>query len=200
MVRNSQIRKVLGFTVAFFIPTLICNVSIIISDVVAFIVVVRQAWGLWKLKKSLGLRSNQDLTTALLQQGIIRHSEIFPQQYYSKLLSINYIILICEFTLALRRRQSCATPSDFNQSTSSVLLFHNNPSSARSMRLVLIQLHESIVDEMGERNASVDIEPGGTDDSRGDGIRVQPESQTIPTNVQQSALRQAASASESEQP
>ncbi|GJJ15456.1 hypothetical protein Clacol_009734 [Clathrus columnatus] len=132
---------------AAFTASLLNNISIIISDVLAFAVVIRQVWGLWKLKQSSGLKDNKDLITALFHQGILRFS-----------LST---LLICEFTLAVRRRNG-ARSTDYDQSTLSTPAFQENP--VHSVRFVLGHLHESILTEMGERNGVYTTESGETDD------------------------------------
>ncbi|GJJ16126.1 hypothetical protein Clacol_010406 [Clathrus columnatus] len=112
------------------------NVAIMLLDVLAFIVVIRQAWGLWRLKRSVGLQSNEDLVTLLLRQGILRFS-----------LSS---LLVCEFTLDLRRRSSQKPVTNRSALNLPTLSFRDN--SVQSVRSVLGRLHESIVAEMGERN------------------------------------------------
>ncbi|GJJ10664.1 hypothetical protein Clacol_004891 [Clathrus columnatus] len=123
------------------------NVTTVLSDVLAFLAVIRQVWGLWKEKRRLGLHTGKDFVTLLLQQV----SRIkCPFMLLPLRLSV---ILICEFTLDLRRRNT--TRSLPNQSA---LEFPNlNPSSqdnpeARSIQSVLGHLQESIIADMGERN------------------------------------------------
>lgn len=53
----------------YFISTILQSVSIILQDFIAFVVVIYHAWGVRKLKRSVGLRGNTDLATSLLQQG-----------------------------------------------------------------------------------------------------------------------------------
>ncbi|GJJ13562.1 hypothetical protein Clacol_007817 [Clathrus columnatus] len=131
-------------------------VMIILLDLLAFIVVIRRVWGLWKLKRGLRLLSNSgDLVTSLLEQGLLRFA-------FRRLSSL----LICEFTLDLRRRN--ATKPIFHQSAMDLptLSFRENP--AQSVRTVLGRLHESIVAEMGESNdvANGSSGPGELDNSQ----------------------------------
>ncbi|GJJ07914.1 hypothetical protein Clacol_002120 [Clathrus columnatus] len=123
------------------------NIAIILSDILAFIAVVRQVWGLWKLRLSLGLRSNQDLVKSLFQQD----SAQIASDLLGPIQDVLSSLLICEFTLDLRRRNASSAP--LNQSAAldlPTLSFQENP--AQSIRTVLGQLHQSIVAEMGERN------------------------------------------------
>ncbi|GJJ12728.1 hypothetical protein Clacol_006972 [Clathrus columnatus] len=148
------------------------NIALTLSDTFALIAVIRHVWGLWKLKQTLGLRNNKDLTTLLLHQGIFRFLYAFEFVVYFNgtdlassivflmttteipLITVSYgklsSLLLCEFTLDLRRRN--AQESVPNQSALDLptLSFHENPT--QSIRSALGQLHESIVNEMGERN------------------------------------------------
>ncbi|GJJ15106.1 hypothetical protein Clacol_009381 [Clathrus columnatus] len=56
---------------------LIQIVAIILSDTLASIAVIRQVWGVWRLKRSLGLQGN-DFLTLLLQQGLRRRNKKVP--------------------------------------------------------------------------------------------------------------------------
>ncbi|GJJ10105.1 hypothetical protein Clacol_004331 [Clathrus columnatus] len=53
---------------------LIGNLSIVLTDALAFSTVIRQTWGLWKEKRRLQLQTNADFVTLLLQQGVLRFS------------------------------------------------------------------------------------------------------------------------------
>ncbi|GJJ15475.1 hypothetical protein Clacol_009753 [Clathrus columnatus] len=128
-------------------------------DILAFVMVIRQLWGLWKVKRSLGLQNSQDLTTSLLEQGRYIHIEtniISHMLHYSTLAGILRFslstLLMCEFTIDLRRRNkkdSIPNQSALNLPT---LSFKDNP--VQSIRSILGRLHESIVAEMGEGNHS----------------------------------------------
>ncbi|GJJ10165.1 hypothetical protein Clacol_004391 [Clathrus columnatus] len=50
------------------ILALVSNVAVIFTDVLAFLAVIRQIWGLWREKRRLGLHSDEDVVTLLLQQ------------------------------------------------------------------------------------------------------------------------------------
>ncbi|GJJ15457.1 hypothetical protein Clacol_009735 [Clathrus columnatus] len=174
--RALEVLPLIGVQAPLFVPLLIANGSNILSDLVAFTMVIRQVWGLWKLKKSLGLKGNQDLITALIEQVVLTFSAsfvlfititatiLFETSLVGSILfafqNVLSTLLICEFTLALRRR-SCPKncESDANQSTLLISLPQDNPTGSMSP-----------VAEMGERNALVDIEHGGPNDSQDNGI------------------------------
>ncbi|GJJ10095.1 hypothetical protein Clacol_004321 [Clathrus columnatus] len=117
----------------------------IIWDVLAFLAVIRQVWGLWREKRRLHLHTNADVVSLLFQQEILRFS-----------LSI---ILTCEFTLGLRRRNT--ENAIINQSALELpnISFRENP--AQSIQSVLGRLHENIISEMGERNDSATVNNPG---------------------------------------
>ncbi|GJJ10169.1 hypothetical protein Clacol_004395 [Clathrus columnatus] len=145
------------------------NVTVILSDALAFLAVVYQILGLWKEKRKLQLYTNKDFVTLLLQQGILRFS--FALVVSVAQLIIGYdaaddisafqnvlsTILICEFTLDLRRRnttkpllsQSALELPDLNLSS------QHNP--GQSIQTVLGRLQKSIIANMGERNDPVDV-------------------------------------------
>ncbi|GJJ16070.1 hypothetical protein Clacol_010349 [Clathrus columnatus] len=107
-------------------------------------------WGLWKLKRSLGLRSNKDFATLILQHAI------FLTDVGVAIQDMLSTLLVCEFTLDLRRRnQQNSVP---NQSALHLptISFHENP--VQSIQSALGRLHESIVAEMGERNDQVNVD------------------------------------------
>ncbi|GJJ10142.1 hypothetical protein Clacol_004368 [Clathrus columnatus] len=176
----------------FYTLILIGNVATALSDILAFIAVVRQVWGIWKEKRRLHLHTDKDFVTLLLQQvteliiGYVGHhdfllqltkssqfesSQISPlvasdfgafQNAYEIPYSILYfgqVILICEFTLNLRRRNT--TKSLPNQSALELelpdlnLSSQNNP--IRSTQSILSRLQESIIADMGERTDEVNI-------------------------------------------
>ncbi|GJJ14469.1 hypothetical protein Clacol_008733 [Clathrus columnatus] len=123
-------------------PFFIRNGAIVISDVLAFIGQVHQAWGVWKLKKSVGLQSNGDIATIILKQGILRVFDLdcecqagqhrkrlrqLPKHFPSFRISL---LLICEFTLDLRRRNtinSISNPSALDLPTISFGSTQNDP-------------------------------------------------------------------------
>ncbi|GJJ10439.1 hypothetical protein Clacol_004665 [Clathrus columnatus] len=185
-----------------YITTLILvgNVAVILSDVLAFLGVIHQVWGLWKEKRKLNLHSTgKDFVTLLLQQGkftliktpmgdehskinlyvlsgILRFSFVLfisiTQVIIDYVLpivgadvtafqNILSIILICEFTLDLRRRN--ATRSLPNQSALELpdlnLSSQGNP--VRSIQSVLGRLQERMIANMGERSDTVDIDGSG---------------------------------------
>ncbi|GJJ15100.1 hypothetical protein Clacol_009375 [Clathrus columnatus] len=52
---------------------LVHSTAVILSDTLAFIGISRQVWGLWRLKRSLGLQNN-DFLTSLLKQDLRRRN------------------------------------------------------------------------------------------------------------------------------
>ncbi|GJJ10326.1 hypothetical protein Clacol_004552 [Clathrus columnatus] len=153
---------------------LIDNVAVVLSDILAFLAVIRQVWGLWKEKRRLGLHTGKDFATLLLQQGILRFSFVLfitltglIFSYISPLGAIDVTIfqnvfsalLICEFTLDLRRRNTTTRPLP---NLSALEFVDLNPSSqhnpeVRSIRSVLGRLQESIIADMRERDGSVSM-------------------------------------------
>ncbi|GJJ10773.1 hypothetical protein Clacol_005001 [Clathrus columnatus] len=124
---------------------LVENVAIVLSDVLAFLVVIRQVWGLWKEKRRLHLQAGKDFVTLLLQQGILRFS-----------LSA---ILICEFSLDLRQRNT--TPrSLLNQSALELpdLNLSSQDNLVRSIQFILGRFQERMIADMGERSGPVGVE------------------------------------------
>ncbi|GJJ05852.1 hypothetical protein Clacol_000039 [Clathrus columnatus] len=136
-------------SISLNIVVFIRDIVPIVSDALAFIGIVYQVLGIWKSKKRLGLQSNhkQDLVTSLLQQGVLRFS-----------LST---IIICEFTLALRRRnmeKSTANMSGIRLPTLS-LPSQNDPT--QTQQSVLERLRESLIAEMAERPDPADSPNSG---------------------------------------
>ncbi|GJJ10279.1 hypothetical protein Clacol_004505 [Clathrus columnatus] len=125
---------------------LVQNITVILSDALAFLAVIRQVWGLWKEKRRLHLQTGNDFVTLLLQQGILRFS-----------LST---ILICEFTLDLRRRNTTARslPNQSALELPDLNLSSQNNSVVRPIQAVLGRLQERIIADMGEMSDSVGIE------------------------------------------
>ncbi|GJJ10345.1 hypothetical protein Clacol_004571 [Clathrus columnatus] len=153
---------------------LVQNVLLILSDLLAFLAVIRQLWGLWKEKRRSGLHSGKDFATLLLQQGILRFS--FVLFVTITLLVIDYIspiigsdigafqnvlsvILICEFTLDLRRRN---TTTGSLPGLSALEFPDLNPPSqhnpeVRPIQSILVRIQESIIADMREKNNPVSI-------------------------------------------
>ncbi|GJJ15473.1 hypothetical protein Clacol_009751 [Clathrus columnatus] len=133
-----KLKYSLVLSCAHGIPPMIADGLVILLDMLAFVMVIYQLWGLWKIKRSLALQNSQELTTSLLEQGTLRFS-----------LST---LLMCEFTMDLRRRNT----KDFDPNQSALTLptlsFQENP--VQSIRSALGHLHESIIAEIGERNHS----------------------------------------------
>ncbi|GJJ10140.1 hypothetical protein Clacol_004366 [Clathrus columnatus] len=135
------------------------NVAIILLDISAFLAVIRQVWDLWKEKRRLNLHTDKDFATLLLQQGTLRFSHTaYNRLYFSSRLAgsdvgafqnVLSLILICEFTLDLRQRNttgSLPNPSALELSDLN-LSIRNNP--------------ENIIADMGERNDRVNIDGTG---------------------------------------
>ncbi|GJJ10396.1 hypothetical protein Clacol_004622 [Clathrus columnatus] len=114
---------------------LVQNATTVLSDVLASLAIIRQVWGLWKEKQRLRLQGGKDFVTLFLQQ----------------------VILICEFTLDIRRRNTM-TRSFPNQSALELpelnLSSQGNP--VRSIQSVLGRFQERIIADMGERSDLVD--------------------------------------------
>ncbi|GJJ07899.1 hypothetical protein Clacol_002105 [Clathrus columnatus] len=152
--------------------SIINGVSTILTDVLAFIAVLRQVLGIWKLKQSLSLQSNEDLVTLLLRQ-VTDHLDLtklaepmvlssLRQEHLSTWFLIRTEIstlLICEFTLDLRRRNAKSPASNQSASPLPALLFRANPT--QGVRSVLGRMHESIILEMGESKDFVDVPVDG---------------------------------------
>ncbi|GJJ16061.1 hypothetical protein Clacol_010340 [Clathrus columnatus] len=60
---------------ALIITTRIHNLCLILLDTLAFIALIHQIWGLWKLKQSLGLHNKQSLTALLIKQDLRRRNQ-----------------------------------------------------------------------------------------------------------------------------
>ncbi|GJJ10418.1 hypothetical protein Clacol_004644 [Clathrus columnatus] len=155
---------------------LVSNVAVTLTDVLAFLAVIRQVWGLWKEKRRLRLEGERDFVTLLLQQ-VVRDLKIFTvgsdigafqnvyELFYILMNAHLYLlplrlstILICEFTLELRRRNTTARSLP-NQSALELpdLNFSSQGNPVRSIS-VLGGLQERIIADMGERSDSVDID------------------------------------------
>ncbi|GJJ13558.1 hypothetical protein Clacol_007813 [Clathrus columnatus] len=78
---------------------------------------------------------------------------------------------MCEFTLDLRRRN--ATKSVPNESVMSIptLSIRENHNFVQSIRSALGRLHENIIEEMGERNDSLDIADSGSREPEQDDLQ-----------------------------
>ncbi|GJJ10623.1 hypothetical protein Clacol_004850 [Clathrus columnatus] len=136
----------------------------------AFVVVIHQAWGLWKLKQSVGLQSNGDIVTLLLQQGTLRFcfalftttTQVFLSYFapnlgdgFGPLQNVLSSLLLCEFALELRRHNTTNPVLIQSAINLPTLSFREKP--VQSIRYAMGRLHESIVAEMGERNELVDL-------------------------------------------
>ncbi|GJJ10449.1 hypothetical protein Clacol_004675 [Clathrus columnatus] len=130
---------------------LVQNVAAVLSDILAFLTVICQVWGLWKENRRLRLQAGKDFATLLLRQGILRF-----------LLSA---IFICEFTLDLRRRNTTArslpNPSALELELPDLNLSSQDNSVIRSIQSVFSHLQERMIADMGERSNSVSIEGPG---------------------------------------
>ncbi|GJJ05903.1 hypothetical protein Clacol_000090 [Clathrus columnatus] len=158
----------IGVQAYLIVIALTINITLVLSDVLAFLAVIRQVWGLWREKRRLGLQTNVDLVTLLLKQGILRFSFVLFMsttgvliEYglgfdYAIVQNVLSSILVCEFTLDLRRRN--AEESIPNQSMLVLpnISFRDNP--VQSIRSVFGRLHENIISEMGERNNVVAVD------------------------------------------
>ncbi|GJJ11581.1 hypothetical protein Clacol_005816 [Clathrus columnatus] len=138
---------------------LVQNVATVLLDILAFLSVIHQVWGLWKEKRRLGLQGGKGFVTLLLQQGkftLIKISASVGEDINS-FQNVLSTILVCEFTRDLRRRntvmrslpnQSALELPDLNQSSQDSL-------AVRSIQSALGRLQERIIAEMGERSGLV---------------------------------------------
>ncbi|GJJ10454.1 hypothetical protein Clacol_004680 [Clathrus columnatus] len=132
---------------------LAANVVVILSDVLAFLAVIRQVWGLWKEKRRLGLYTGKDCVTLLLQQGVLRFSFVLfvttagaDVDAFQNVLST---ILICEFTLDLRRRNTTRSLPNLSASELPDLNLTSQNNSVKSIQFVLLgRLQERIIADM----------------------------------------------------
>ncbi|GJJ05889.1 hypothetical protein Clacol_000076 [Clathrus columnatus] len=157
------------------------DILTILLDLLAFIGVIHQVWGLWRLKRSVGLRSNdsKDIVTLLLQQGIVRFCFVLTITTVTTALALAQqnsianaifdpfqqvvaVLLICDFTIALRERNM--KTSTLNQSALSLPTFRlasqtqTQSTPIHTQRSMSRRLSESIIAEMGEINNLVDVE------------------------------------------
>ncbi|GJJ10364.1 hypothetical protein Clacol_004590 [Clathrus columnatus] len=164
-----------GIPIAYiYTLVLIQNIATILLDVLAFLAVICQVWGQWKEKRRSGLHTAKDFATLLLQQGILRFSfalfasvtnlvtaYISPMvgTYVGAFQNVLSVILICEFTLDLRRRNTTTRSlpnlsalefADLNLSS------QENP-EVRSIQSIFGRLHERMIADMGERNDPVSM-------------------------------------------
>ncbi|GJJ10346.1 hypothetical protein Clacol_004572 [Clathrus columnatus] len=157
-----EIFPFIGVQAYLAISILIHNVATILSDILAFVAVIHQVWGLWKEKRRLGLHTGKDFATLVLQQDFciqFKSPQILPipGTYVGVFQNVLSTILICEFTLDLRRRNTRSLPNlspfelpDLNLSS------QDNP--VRSIRPVLGRLQESIIADMGERSDPIGLD------------------------------------------
>ncbi|GJJ15097.1 hypothetical protein Clacol_009372 [Clathrus columnatus] len=139
LAQVSQILSFIGIQGTLAIRLfLIQIVAIILSDTLAFIGVIRQVWGVWRLKRSLGLRRN-DFLTLLLQQGTlsfcfvltISTSQIFLVLTITSIIAPSQAVvsalILCEFTLGLRRRNKKILAPNPSALSLPTLSFQDNP-------------------------------------------------------------------------
>ncbi|GJJ10324.1 hypothetical protein Clacol_004550 [Clathrus columnatus] len=154
-------------TLIAYLPIIILlqNVTTVLSDVLAFIAVIHQLWGLWKEKRRLHLHTGKDFTTLLLQQAtqvIISYLVGSEVTAFQNVLST---ILICEFTLDLRRRNTTtrSLPNLSNLEFGDLNLSSHDNAEVRSIRSVLGRLQKSIIADMRERNDPVSMDNNAPD-------------------------------------
>lgn len=154
------------FPRGFFISTILQSVAVVLQDFLAFVVVIYHAWSVRKLKRGVGLQGNTDLATSLLQQGFFRFCFIFVMALTSTLLAnlssssvasgfgafqnVLSTILICEFTLELRQRNSKDHQVQTPNLNMSPNLTFQEPGMIQSIRQIAESLHGSIINELGE--------------------------------------------------
>ncbi|GJJ10117.1 hypothetical protein Clacol_004343 [Clathrus columnatus] len=150
-------------------PMTIAISTVFFITLILDIYVIRQVWGLRKEKRRLRLRINKDFATLLLHQGILRFSFVLVVPVAQ--LIIGYVsptvgsdltafqnvlstILICEFTLALRRLNT--TRSLHNQSALELpainLSYQDTP--VRSIQSIIGRIQQSIIADMSLREQS----------------------------------------------
>lgn len=54
------------------ILTLIRNIFIIVTDILAFVICMWRVWGIWKLKRETGIHETHSLVSVLIKQSILR--------------------------------------------------------------------------------------------------------------------------------
>ncbi|GJJ10127.1 hypothetical protein Clacol_004353 [Clathrus columnatus] len=129
-----------------FILILVVNLAALILDVLAFGAVIRQVWALWKEKRRLHLHTNKDFVTLLFQQGILRFS--LEDQISAPFKTLSSL-LICEFTMDLRRRnETKLLPNRYALELPD--LNQHNP--------------DNIIADMGERNDQVGVTDGQSEE------------------------------------
>ncbi|GJJ06001.1 hypothetical protein Clacol_000188 [Clathrus columnatus] len=140
---SSQPISIVALNIALFCG----NIATILSDTLAFIGTIYQVWGIWKSKRRLGLQSNhkKDLVTSIFEQA--SYFSLQPLQPYWGLFST---LLICEFTLALRRRNTKQPTLNLSDIQLPTLSLPSQDDPARTQRSVPERLHESLVAEMAE--------------------------------------------------
>ncbi|GJJ10313.1 hypothetical protein Clacol_004539 [Clathrus columnatus] len=152
---------------------LVTNVAVILNDVLAFLAINHQVWGLWKEKRRLRLRTGEDFVILLLQQGILRfcfvllisvtnliieYISLVAGSYVGVLQNVLSTILICEFTLDLRRRTTTRSLPNLSALELPDLNLSSQENPVRSIQSILGCFQQSILADMGERSDLVDIE------------------------------------------
>ncbi|GJJ10369.1 hypothetical protein Clacol_004595 [Clathrus columnatus] len=135
---------------------LVDNVAVILTDILAFLAVIRQVWGLWKERRRLSLH------TLLLQQVaqlVISYISPVVGNGVVAFQNVLSVILICEFTLDLRRRNTTARslPNQSDLELPDLNLSFQHTPEVISIQSVLGRLQESIIADMGERNDPVSM-------------------------------------------
>ncbi|GJJ10208.1 hypothetical protein Clacol_004434 [Clathrus columnatus] len=163
-------------TVSILTLILVDNVAVVLLEVLAFIAVLYQVWGLWREKRKLGLHTDKDFVTLLLRQGTLRFSFVLFISvtqtiiiYISPTAGTNSIavqnvlsvILICEFTQDLRRRNTIRSLPNQSSLELPDLNLSSQDNSVRSIQSVFGRFQERMIADMGERNDPVGLNGPG---------------------------------------
>lgn len=134
-------------------------ISGVVADLVVFIAVIVKLWGVWKLRRMTGLRNEgPGIAMTLLSQGLLRFcfvllmtsagavvvvvasDEILEEvSFFQQSMSV---VLICQFTLDLRRR---------NARQIDTVELPEITFNAQGVHSVLLYVHETCIAEFGER-------------------------------------------------
>ncbi|GJJ06024.1 hypothetical protein Clacol_000211 [Clathrus columnatus] len=147
-----------------FIFLIIHNGFVALSELLAFAGVFYQAWGIWRAKRRANLKSNETLVTTILRQVAMKYnaqldSDFHPApvlpdgQHLGSSLHRLTSVIICEFTLDLRKRNEQKLAP--NQSLSLAFIPQDDPAQSGSST-VLGRLHERILEEWGENNVAIE--------------------------------------------
>ncbi|GJJ15832.1 hypothetical protein Clacol_010110 [Clathrus columnatus] len=74
----------------------------IATDLLAFIAVMHQVWGLWKLKRHLGLKGNNDLVQLLIQQDSQHYSFVNSRLTFVDAILLRNQLPVISFQLCQR--------------------------------------------------------------------------------------------------